>query len=343
MQRTHFLTVCLALMTFCSLAQDEKTAVTFEQLYDEPYAVNKLFIGFSPLYAELFTTNINAGFGAQAAFYYRDKFDVYAQVRMPYGQAFFDYNRDLAARNSDVTITPQAFSYLELGGTYHIKDLESTGKTKMILYKSSYKGDKWAARVPFHTEVPAKLRTIYGARAGVVSYRTTVDLNNVLPKQGLSNTDLVNESDQGLPATITNPDNGLEEELNAFTNMHSTVVYVGGSMGRFRNIAVSFDDYEGQVDDNLLTLYLDIMFAPGISVDPVTYNSENYSIAAVKTSPLGGRLGLDGKFNRTLSWAYGGEIGFRPGLSGRSFYTMFSISFPVFGSNLEHKVESFEK
>jgi len=33
--------------------KDKTTAVTFEELYDEPYAVNKLFIGFQPLYGEL--------------------------------------------------------------------------------------------------------------------------------------------------------------------------------------------------------------------------------------------------------------------------------------------------
>jgi hypothetical protein len=343
MQRTHFLAVSLLLTTFCSFAQDDKNAVTYQELYDEPYAVNKLFLGFQPLYAELFATNVNAGFGVQAHFYYRDKFDVFANVRMPYSKNFFDYNRDLAARNSDVTINPQMFSYVELGGTYHIKDLESTGKTKMILYKASYKGDKWAARVPFHTEVPAKLRTIYGARAGVATWRSTANLNQVLEKQGLSNANLVNDSDQGLPETIVDPDNGSEKEFNVFTNMRSTMIYLGGSIGRFRNVAVSFDDYEAAVDDNMVTFFLDIMFAPSINLDPVLYNSQSYSTKAIKTSALGGRIGVDGKFNRTLSWAYGGEVGYRPGLSGAGFYTMFKIAFPVFGSNLENKVESFGK
>ena len=343
MLRTHFLTACFLLVACCSFAQDEKSAVTFEELYDEPYAVNKLFIGFQPLYAELFTTNVNAGFGVQAHYYYQDKFDVFANLRMPYGKTFFDYNRDLATRNSDVSILPQTFTYLELGGTYHVKDLESTGKTKMVLYKTSYKGDKWAARVPLQTTVPAKLRSIYGARAGVVSWRSTVNLNEVLPKQGLTNADLINGSDQGLPETITDPDTNVESDFNVFTNMQSIAVFIGGSWGRFRNVAVSFDDYEGAVDDNLVTYYFDLMFAPSINLDPVSYNSESYSTSAVKTSAFGGRIGIDGKFNRTLSWSYGGELGFRPGLSGRTFFAMFKLAFPVFGSTLENEVESFGK
>jgi hypothetical protein len=295
------------------------------------------------LYAELFTTNANAGFGVQGAYYLKDKADFFAQLRLPYAAAFFDFNRDLANKNSDVTITPQVFTYIELGGTYHVKDAESTGKTKMTLYRDSYKGNKWASRVPLQTEVPAKLRTIYGARAGMVSWRSTVHVNNVLEKQGLTSADLVNESDEGLPATILDPTTNLQDEFNIFTNMSSTAIFVGGAMGRFRNVAVSFDNYEGAVDDNLVTYYMDIMIAPAISIDPVTYNGEDYSTNAIKKNPVGVRAGVDGKFNRTLSWAYGGEIGVRPGLSGRGFYTMFRLSFPVFGTNLENKVESFGK
>ncbi|MFN7329410.1 MAG: hypothetical protein ACK5UP_07885, partial [Bacteroidota bacterium] len=67
----------LACVIFCqlftgvALAQDkkEKQAVTYEELYDEPYSVNKLFIGFQPLYGELFATNVNAGYGIEAHYY----------------------------------------------------------------------------------------------------------------------------------------------------------------------------------------------------------------------------------------------------------------------------------
>jgi hypothetical protein len=58
---------------------------------------------------------------------------------------------------------------------------------------------------------------------------------------------------------------------------------------------------------------------------------------------LGFRVGMDGRFNRTFSWAYGAEVGYRPSLEGRSFYAVFKISFPVFGTNLDYKVESFGK
>ena len=54
-------------------------------------------------------------------------------------------------------------------------------------------------------------------------------------------------------------------------------------------------------------------------------------------------MGVEGRFNRQLSWAYGGEWGYRPSVEGSSFYVLVKISFPVFGTNLDYKVESFGK
>src|SRR5690349_8913162 len=72
-------------------AQKEKPTVTFEQLYDEPYSINKLFVGFQPLYGEVFATNVNSGFGIEASYYQKDKFDIKANFRKTYSAEFFDY------------------------------------------------------------------------------------------------------------------------------------------------------------------------------------------------------------------------------------------------------------
>ena len=95
--------------------------------------------------------------------------------------------------------------------------------------------------------------------------------------------------------------------------------------------------------------FFDIMYAPLLRVDPVVYRDpltqidERYSTNALKTKSFGARIGIDGKFNRALSWAYGGELGYRPSLQGRTFYAMFKISFPIYSTNLDYKVESFGK
>lgn len=316
----------------------DKTPVTFEELYDEPYSVNKLFIGFQPFYGELFATNVNAGYGVEATYYYKDKMNFKAHLRKTYSRSFFDFNRDLANRNSNVNNRPEVYNYYELGGTYHIKDFDVSSTTKMVLYKKSMKGNRWSSMVPLHAEVPCKLRKIYGARLGAVVWNSTVDINRALDAQDLTTADLLNDQGQSLFQA-----SGQNADFNAFSNIYATNIYMGGSMSWFRNVAVSFDKYEEAVDDGLLTLFFDIMYAPGLTLDPVTYQDINYATDVVKLQSFGMRAGIDGRFNRTLSWSYGGEFGYRPSVQGRGFFVMFKIAFPVYGTNLDYKVESFGK
>lgn len=360
----RFLILIAALMVLTSatlFAQGErkdKTAVTYEEIYDEPYSVNKLFIGLIPMYGELFVTNVNAGYGVDAMYYHKDKADFRFQLRKTYSQKFYDFSRELASNQSSVDNRAEIYNYYELGGSYHFKDFEESSKTKMFLYKNSYKGNKWAARVPLHAEVPCKVRKIYAARLGGIFWNSSADLARILERQGLTNLDLKNTTDDAaypnLPSKELNSKNQMED-VHPFTNIASAGLYVGGSMSWIRNVAVNFDKFEEGIDDGMLTTYLDILIAPSLKVDDVVYtpklangirdtdNTATYSVSPVKTKTIGFRAGIDGRFNRTLSWSYGGEVGYRPSFDKSGFYVLLKIAFPVFGTNLDYKVESFGK
>jgi hypothetical protein len=133
-------------------------------------------------------------------------------------------------------------------------------------------------------------------------------------------------------------------------------------MSWIKNVAVNFDKFEEGIDDLILTAYFDILISPSISIDNIVYTDKDefnddgssnvplqdrqtriYSVDALRTKTFGFRAGIDGKFNRTWGWAYGGELGYRPSLEGRGFYALIKISFPVYGTNLDYKVESFGK
>lgn len=320
----------------------DKVPVTFEELYDEPYAINKLFVHFQPIYGELWKTNVNAGFGLEATYYLKDKFDFRAHARKTYAQKF-DMARDIADNNSDMDNAPNVFNYYEFGATYHIKDFEKSSTTRMVLYKKSYKGSKWAARVPLNAEIPSKLRKVTGIRAGGMFFDTAVDYNRALEAQGLSVTDIQNGEGESLPEMV--PDaNGDLRDIVVFGNMDVAGFYVGGSLSWIRNVAVDFDNnYQEGVDDLILTAFFDIMVAPSIGLDDLVYQGVTYGTDPLETSSFGFRAGLEGKFNRTLSWAYAGEIGVRPGVQERGFYAMIRISFPVFSTNLDYSVEAFGK
>ncbi|MBX2917194.1 MAG: hypothetical protein KF856_18140 [Cyclobacteriaceae bacterium] len=315
----------------------EKIAVTFDELYDEPYSINKLFVAFQPLYGEIFATNVNAGYGVEAQYYHKNKFNIKGQFRKSYSSKFLDFNRETALRNSTVQNTPEVFNYFEFGGTYHIKDFDETSTAKIFLHQKKTPRNKWASTIASYAEVPSKLRKIYGARLGTVIWDATADINRTLDKQGLTFANLVNNEGNSLETVA----NGAA--IQAFSNLYATNVYIGGSLTWIRNIAVSFDQYDDAVDDGIFNLYLDVMFAPALKLDPINYQGFDFSTEPVKLNKIGVRAGFEGKYNRTLGWSYGGELGYRPSLDGRGFFAMFKIAFPVFSSNLDNKVEAFQK
>lgn len=344
-RKTFYFLVYCTLISANILAQSrsDKSPVTYEELYDEPYAINKLFVQFQPIYGEMYVANVNAGFGLEASYYLKNKMDFRIHGRKTYTKRS-DLTRDIAENNSDVDNVPNVFNYFEFGATYHVKDFDQSSKTKMILYRKSYKGDKWAARVPLNVEIPCKVRKIYGARLGGLYFDTAVDVNRALDAQSKTTDVLVNDVDgTPIPSTVIDG-NGQNQDISIFSNMSVGGLYVGGSMTWIKNVAVDFDNkYQEGVDDLILTTFLDILIAPALSVDDVIYNGMTYSSEELERSIIGFRAGLDGKFNRTLSWGYGGEIGVRPGLKGRGFYALIKISFPIYSTNLDYSVEAFGK
>ena len=307
----------------------EAKTLTYEELYDTPYDINKLFIHLQPMYGELFTTNITVGWGIKAQYYLKNVADFEAHVRAPYGRSF-DLTRDAAFKNSTVDNEARSYIYFEVLGTYHIKDEEQDAETKFILYSKRYKGDKWAATVPLHTVIPTKMRRIYGARFGGMSYKTSVNYTSIMEKQGVT---LI--SDEG-------GEIGADESV--YGNMSAQGFYVGGSMTLIKNVAVQPDKIYGTlVNDLIFTTFFDINFAPMITVDDIYDEGERYSSEPILKNVLGFRAGMEGKFNRKFSWAYGGEIGYRPGLKESGFFALIKISFPVFSTQLRYQVESFGK
>ena len=88
----------------------------------------------------------------------------------------------------------------------------------MFLYKNSYKGNKWAARVPLSAEVPCKVRKIYGVRLGGIIWDSSTDVGRALEKQDMTNADL--KTDEGVvclkPYSLVE---GRTESLDVFSNI----------------------------------------------------------------------------------------------------------------------------
>jgi len=328
MIRVCILAVLTQVLTGSSVwGQGGSSPVTYEELFDDPYDINELYVGLIPVYGELFTTNINAGFGIEGQYYHESKFDFQIEFRKAYSKRT-DLQRDAAEKNSVLDNDPKSFVYFEIGGTYHIVDREEESQSKLALYESGHEGKKLLTYVPDNILVPSKMRRIYGARLGGFYYQTSVDLNRVLEDQGLGL-----ENGEGV---------ALDPALSTYGNMAVTGLYLGGSLALIRNFAVKPDrGYKSTVSDQLFTAYFDFLIAPSVNLEDVSYLGEVYSTGAVKTSSFGARVGMDSKFNRELSWSYGAELGYRPSVQGYGFYALAKMSFPVYGTKMKNSRDAF--
>jgi hypothetical protein len=322
--------ICLVTVAQAQFRRNNSTPPTYEELYDAPYEINKLFVHFQPVYAELFTANLNAGLGVEVNYYWDNKANFKAHARTAYNRVT-DFTRDVAEKNKgEQFFQPYRFNYFEAGGTYHLKDFEQDGETKFILYSKSSQGNKWAAKVPDYIKVPTKVRKIYGLRLGGTAYKSAFDLRRVLDDQ-----DVVLAA---VDSTF------LPGNTQVFGNISAAGGYVGISYTVIRNAAIKFDKiYTPTTSDLIFNTYFDILAMPAITMENIMYNGKIYLTDNVKTNKVGFRLGMEGKFNRELGWAYGAEMGIRPGVQTRAFFANIKISFPVYSTTLNHQVEAFGK
>jgi len=337
------------ILLFCLLglqlvwAQRRRESVTYEELYDAPYDINKLFVSFQPLYGEMFVTNVNVGFGVDAHYYWDNKFDFKAHMRKAYAQQT-DFTRNIAMQNNNrdevvyIEDQPNVFNLFEIGATYHIKDEEKDTETKFILYSKTYKGRKWEAKVPEHIMIPTKVRKVIGARLGGLTYQSSVDLNRTMEAQGVE--------------LMTGDSAAIDPDLFVFGNLKGVGGYIGASISMIKNVGIKFDKTFGvAVNDLIFNAYFDILVMPMLELNQVhvmdksagSNNIIQYPTDVIDTNMLGFRVGMEGKFNREWGWGYGAEMGLRPSVKSRSFYAMMKVSFPVYSTTLNNRVEAFGK
>ncbi|MCC5919404.1 MAG: hypothetical protein LAT68_03550 [Cyclobacteriaceae bacterium] len=309
----------------------DNNTVTYEQLYDDPYQLNKLFIHVQPMYGELFVANVNAGFGLELEYYHKDKFHAWAAGRTTYARST-DFERSNHARNGTSVNTPFNFFYLEAGGAYHFNDSETDGESKIVLYSARFnKGNRWASSVPDKIKVPSKVRTIMAARLSSFFYSTTTDLARVADRRDFV---LVNQNGGEMP-----------ENERPFLNYNAFGFHLGASMGWFRNVAIKPDrNYPVLLNDNIFTVYADISIAPFMEVQDIRVDTASgliYDVGDVPMNVFGGRAGIQGKFNRALGWGYNIETGYRPGVASRGFFATLRVSIPIFSTDLDYTKEAF--
>ncbi|QHT70036.1 hypothetical protein GXP67_27025 [Rhodocytophaga rosea] len=303
-----------------------KSDIEYDAIYDDPYDINKLWLHFYPMYADGFVTNFNVGYGGQANYYLKDKFDFRLHIRKTYTKGS-DFSRINGDKNSTVDNSLNVYKHFEGGATYHIIDKGDAGESKIVVYTKRYKANKWASTVPEHIAVPSKVRKIAGVRAGGFYWASATNLNEVLNKQKVYLLDTQGDT--------------LSNSEKIYGNVRSAGIYLGGSISRIRNVIVKPKKYDVAVNDVIFTAYGDILFAPMLQVEDIMQNRLTYSASPIKTRKIGIRAGFEGMYNREFSWSYGAEIGYKPSIQTRGFYAMVKVGF-AFASRLQQQRQSYQ-
>ena len=97
---------------------------------------------------------------------------------------------------------------------------------------------------------------------------------------------------------------------------------------------MGFQKFESTLDDGIVGYYADLLYAPSLSFESVSWSSDDYPISGLKKAHFGYRIGFDSKFNRVIGLGLGAEAGKRPGPAKDNFYMVLKASLPVLGSNL---------
>lgn len=315
-----------------------KDDIEYDALTDDPYDLNKMWLHFYPVIADGFVTNMNAGFGAQGNFMYKNKFDFRLQGRKAYFKGS-DLSRGIGEKVSQVSNKLNSYTYIDGGATYHVVDKDEPGEAKMIVYTKRYSAGKWASTVPEFIMVPAKVRKIIGVRAGGMYWHSATNIGHVLRKQGLF-LDNADKTSQLTPFVKDAEGKNIEQRI--YSNVTSGAFYLGGSMSRIRNVAIKPKKYDAAINDMIFTGYADIIYSPSITVEDIRKDGISYLAAPIKTSPLGFRLGMEGMYNREFSWSYGAELGVRPSIKGRSAYVMIKVGFAL-ASRLNQQRQAYQK
>jgi hypothetical protein len=342
----------LLLTNFRASAQDNNVLagvpINYKLLMDEPLDLNRLWLHAQPIAIDGGSSNLMAGFSLKGDFLLNDKIELTANFRAPYGRRG-DFSRSDALSNGGISFrtdkrestrydqsnTFGTFYVLEAGGIYYFKTKEKTGDSRVVLPTKDPRTLEITNSE--YIKVNTKYLQLFGARLGVQQYATTLNLNKAMEKQAVELTGddgskiFANRSTQSASGLISTP-----AQANLYSTFEATSISAGFTFTQIKNHAIKAEKYGIVANNSIFSTYADILFAPAMSLSDVRINNpatgqtvvfdtKNFNLNAV-----GWKAGFEFKFNEEAYMSFGGEIGVRPSVAGRGFYTMARIGVPVY-------------
>ncbi|HQQ93142.1 MAG TPA: hypothetical protein PLQ93_01200 [Bacteroidia bacterium] len=310
MKKDLLLTV-LAFITVLGMhAQD----VSYTVKNDDPYDIRNLCISLDPFYADAWGTNANLGFGARADLYLWKLMSVSADFR----RAYLDMN---AREHVDGSL-PKPLEelkkqlYLEAGAQLTFFERSKERDLKVVLSSSSSSSGRYTTTHTRYIMVPGTLRKVKQLRAGLISSRTAIDIQDA----GEDPDNTFSAKQVGDTASFKFGPYGKSVDgspiYGGYTMMNLYMVYGGISAKRITNLILD-TDYGRKGNEFIYDFYLDVLYAPIIKFKNVyTVGGKEWEVSSSDVKNLGWRFGVSARRSVRSFMSYRMELGSRPGFVG---------------------------
>jgi hypothetical protein len=328
----------VAAFSFCKTVNAQNVSYTI--LKNDPHDVKKLQVYFSPFYADAFLPNITLGFGVGGAYEINRKLDVNVFFNKPYSKTFdYAYHTNVEfvpVHNVDETPLHRTY-FFEGGATFKLSDNDKQKDVKVVLSSFSSGGFTHTTYIM----VPGTVRKMTKVRGGFSAYNTSVSTDIYKDENFLQ---AKNENGETMTFTtydLIKPDGTelitpYDGRLNWGVNMFVPALYFGISRESITKLIIKADDYNRNKSKQTdVSLYADVLFAPVISINDITFRGKTYDVTngdehSFRTNNLGFRVGYDYTFLSKFGMGFKTEIGVRPGLKGKGFFLNLVYKLPIF-------------
>jgi len=307
----------LKLIVILFLLKAASNALAQDSLVEWDPQGMRFSIMLQPYYIETNGANqVNFGMGGRIDYYFPNMLSLHGSIK----QALFDLNNYNAngkgAINSENTTN--LFRQHEFGAGLFF-NLDGSTKTRVYAWPGTAIFDPIEKDTFYdYTRESLPCRTMIVLRGGVYNWQQSVDAVASSP---------------GTLVGIDNSNNTFKfnDANDLYTNITSRGLYAGLSLSKLVDVFYPGANGQQRNVSFIRNLYLDVLYAPDITVDNIVLNGNAYNVKGSQGLPvqnLGGRIVYEKTGVRDFpkpNFSYRIEAGIRPGLADQGFYIMQTI------------------
>ncbi|MBP7261160.1 MAG: hypothetical protein KBB37_07725 [Bacteroidia bacterium] len=305
MKKKLYLTLFLLISGACSFAQDS--------LVEWDPAGTRFSVQLLPYYIETNGANqVNFGMGAKADYYFPKVLSLHAGVK----QALYDLNNYNANGKGFKTSenTTNLFQQFDFGAGLFF-NIDGNTKTRVYAWPGTGYIDPVEKDTLYdYTKEKLPCRTMIGLRGGFYQWRQSVDAISASKGPLIAKDGYI-----------------FNDSMDLYTNITSSGYYAGISLSKLVDVFYTSADGKHRNASFIRNIYLDVLYAPTITIDNIVLNGISYDISGIgglSKKNMGGRIVYEKTSTRDfpkLNFSYRVEAGIRPGLADKGFYIMQTI------------------